>query len=133
MFCDIERMKLQTVHQYVLKQLAHSPKTLLELTHGDRVAHMSYHCENALVELANIGLIVGQFDGGVTRHYITKAGRDALEYKGSVAAKRHIQAGTVSETYDGRELRHRVVRHGAYDFLKSPSFIGGQRVYRKGV
>lgn len=94
---------------------------------------MSYHCENALVELADAGLIVGQFDGGVTRHHITKAGRDALEGKRSVAAKRHIQAGTMTDIYDGRELRHRVVRDGAYDFLTAPSLMGGQRVYRKGV
>ena len=94
---------------------------------------MSYHCENALVELADAGLIVGQFDGGVTRHHITKAGRDALEGKRSVAAKRHIQAGTMTDIYDGRELRHRVVRNGAYDFLIAPSLMGGQRVFRKGV
>jgi hypothetical protein len=126
-------MRLQTVHQYILKQLTHSPKTLLELTHGERVAHMSYHCETALVDLANNGLIVGEFDAGVTRHFITKAGRDALEERRSVAAKRHIQAGTVTEIYDGRELRHRVVRDGAYDFLQAPSIMGGQRVFKKGV
>lgn len=133
MFCDIEGMRLLTVHQYILKQLEKASKTLLEMTHGDKVAHMSYHCENALVELADAGLIVGEFDGGVTRYYITKAGRDAMEGKRSVANKRHIQTGTMVGTYDGRELQHRVVRDGAYDFLKAPSLLGNQRVYRKGV
>lgn len=126
-------MRLLTVHQYILKQLEKSPKTLLEMTHGDKVAHMSYHCENALVELADAGLIVGEFDGGVTRHFITKAGRDALQGKRSVASKRHIQTGTTTEVYDGKELRSRVVRDGAYDFLNAPSLMGGERVFLKGV
>lgn len=91
---------------------------------------MSYHCENALVELTDAGLIVGQFDGGLTRHHITLAGRDAIEEKRVVASKRHIQTGTTTEVYDGKELRSRVVRTGAYDFMKAPSLMGGQRVYK---
>lgn len=126
-------MRLLSVHKYILKQLEKAPKTLLELTHGEKVAHMSYHCENALIELADAGLIVGQFDGGLTRHHITLAGKDAIKEKRTVANKRHIQTGTMVGTYDGRELQHRVVRDGAYDFLKAPSLMGNQRVFRKGV
>ena len=94
---------------------------------------MSFHAENAIEFLVENGLIVSQSDGGAPVHHITKAGRDAIQDKRSVANKRHIQTGTMTGTYDGRELRHRVVRAGAYDFLQAPSLIGDQRVFRKGV
>lgn len=49
------------------------------------------------------------------------------------AGKRLISTGTVSGTYDGKELRRTCLRVGAYDAFELPSLIGNEHHYRREI
>jgi hypothetical protein len=50
-----------------------------------------------------------------------------------IVGKRTISTGTVTGTYDGKELRRTCLRCGAYDAFELPSLIGEEHHYRREI
>ena len=114
-------MYLKMYHRQLLKRLEKQPSALKGFTHGDQnVGNVSVHFENYLNDLQNHGYVINMND----IWHITGFGLSALHEKKSVATPTKINAGTVTEFYDGKDLKQTCARIGAYDFLKYPSRFG---------
>jgi hypothetical protein len=112
---------MQFTESTLLTRMTAGPRTELELL-GNGV--MSAHVTDNLHALQKKGFAVFTND----HWYITKFGREALEAHKKPSRKSLV---VPRETYDGSELRHRVQRDGAYDFLACPSKMGSTLVFRK--
>jgi len=105
----------------MLRRLEHQPSPLKGFTHGDNNAgNVSVHFENYLNDLQNFGYVVNIEDVW----HITGFGLSALHEKKNVATPTKMSNGTITEFYDGKELKQTCARLGAYDFLKYPSKFG---------
>jgi hypothetical protein len=120
-------MKLKQNHKAILKRLSNGPRTELELTTGevDQTAH-AQHTIRYLLATQAFGLCVKIGDAWS----LTNSGRAAIEDKEVEKATKRICAYSVTERYDGKELRQLGNRVGAYDFLSIPSRFFDARVYR---
>jgi hypothetical protein len=111
---------MQFTESTLLTRMTAGPRTELELV-GNGV--MSKHVIDCLNDLQKKGFAVFLADNWL----ITKFGREALAAHKKPSRK---SLAVPRETYDGSELRHRVQREGAYDFLACPSRYGDKFVQR---
>lgn len=111
---------MQFTESTLLTRMTAGPRTELELV-GNGV--MSKHVIDCLNDLQKKGFAVFLADNWL----ITKFGREALEAHKKPSRKSLVVS---REAYDGSELRHRVQRDGAYDFLTCPSRYGDKLVQR---
>jgi len=121
-------MKLKQNHKAILKRLSNGPRTELEITTGqiDQTAH-ALHSIRYLEETQALGLCVKIGDAWS----LTNDGRKAIEAKEVEKATKRICGLTMTETYNGAELRQLGNRPGAYSFLNVPSRMHFGLVYRK--
>jgi len=121
-------MKLKQNHKAILKRLSNGPRTELEITTGqiDQTAH-ALHSIRYLEETQALGLCVKIGDAWS----LTNDGRKAIEAKEVEKATKRICGLTMTERYDGKELRQLGNRPGAYEFLNIPSRMHFGLVYRK--
>jgi hypothetical protein len=121
-------MILKAQHRQLLSRLEYKSSSLKSFTHGDNgVGNVSVHYENYLNDLQNFGYVVSVDDVW----HITGFGLAALHEKKNVATPTKMSNGTVTEFYDGKELKQTCARLGAYDFLKYPSKFGDHLRYPK--
>ena len=114
-------MILKAQHRQLLSRLEYKSSSLKSFTHGDNgVGNVSVHYENYLNDLQNFGYVVSVDDVW----HITGFGLAALHEKKVVNSPTKMSNGTVTEFYDGKELKQTCARLGAYDFLKYPSKFG---------
>lgn len=120
-------MKLKQNHKAILKRLSNGPRTELEITTGqiDQTAHALHSIRN-LNEAQALGLCVKIGDAWS----LTNDGRKAIEAKEAEKATKRICAYSMTERYDGKELKQLGNRVGAYEFLNIPSRFFDTRVYR---
>lgn len=111
---------MQFTESTLLTKMTAGPRTELELV-GNGV--MSKHVVDCLSDLQKKGFAVFLADNWL----ITKFGREALSAHKKPSRKSLV---VTRETYDGAELRRRVSRNGAYDFLACPSKFGDKFVQR---
>jgi len=121
-------MKLKQNHKAILKRLSNGPRTELEITTGqiDQTAHALHSIRN-LNEAQALGLCVKIGDAWS----LTNSGRAAIEAKDAEKATKRICAYSMTERYDGKELRQLGNRVGAYNFLNVPSRMHDGLHYRK--
>jgi hypothetical protein len=121
-------MKLKQNHKAILKRLSNGPRTELEITTGqiDQTAH-ALHSIRYLEETQALGLCVKIGDAWS----LTNDGRKAIETKDVEKATKRICGLTMTEKYDGKELRQLGNRVGAYNFLSVPSRMHDGLHYRK--
>lgn len=128
-------MKIAQRHLTILKKISDKPKTLHDLMLGrsesqkilyGNVNKTSILNERYLMECQQLGyaLQIGEL------WHITKDGLSKLDIKPEKITGR-ICAMSMTDSYDGAELRNSSVRPGAYTFLSWPSLINSSRVYRK--
>lgn len=85
-------------------------------------SQQSIHYSRYLNEMQRAGLVV-EID---KMWHLTQGGRDALaSTREKVKAPSWVGVGV----YQGEELKSRVARAGAYDFLKYPSRMGDKRIF----
>ena len=114
--------------------MSHGHKSLLQrLEAGSRSGHsfshldvlnsqQSVHYSRYLNEMQRAGLVV-EID---KMWHLTQGGREALHNSTEkVKAPSWVGVGV----YQGEELKSRVARAGAYDFLKYPSRMGDKRIF----
>jgi len=116
-------MKLSHGHKSLLQRLSGGGRTSKSFTNMDTVnSQLSVHFVRYLADMQRVGLVVeigGQW-------HLTQSGRDALRNdKDLVKAPSWVGTGI----YDGAELKSRVARAGAYDFLQYPSRFGDVRKF----
>jgi hypothetical protein len=113
---------MQYTESILLSRLLAGPRSHYDLLgNGSLSTHIPFYLES----MEERGLILKNND----HWHITQYGKDALAQHRK-PNKRNRYAD-VRESYNGAELRHRVQRDGAYDFLKCPSKMGSTLVYRK--
>ena len=118
-------MKLTHGHKSLLQRLSGGGRSAKSFTNMDTVnSQLSIHFVRYLADMQRMGLVV---EIGQSWH-LTKSGREALQNK---AEKVQSPSWVGSGVYDGAELKSRVARVGAYDFLQYPSRIGDLRVFLK--
>ena len=118
-------MILKAQHKQLFKRLEYKSSALKSFTHGDNgVGNVSVHYENYLNDLQNFGYVVSVNDVW----HITGYGLAALQEKRVVAGPTKIHNGTMTEFYDGADLKQSGIREGAFDFLKYPSKFGDNLV-----
>jgi hypothetical protein len=88
-------------------------------------------------QMMRAGLVRNNIDGLIV---LSPAGTKRLrminqEQAGpqQIVGKRLISTGTVTGTYDGKELRRTCLRPGAYDAFELPSLFGGKHHYRREI
>jgi hypothetical protein len=115
---------MQYSESIILSRLSAGPRSEIDLSKDNALSvHMPYY----LSSLQEKGYVV-QID---KKWMTTPHGKKALaEYKNPRSKSRQIVNSAMRSTYDGAELRSRVQRRGAYDFLNCPSKMGDVLVYR---
>ena len=114
---------MQYTESLMLSRMSVKPRTARELSNGYVATHTDFY----LSALREKGYCVEVGE----KWHITKFGVEALkDYKNPRAGVRKKVNSAEQEKYDGAELRHRVQRRGAYDFLACPSRVGDSFVYR---
>jgi hypothetical protein len=115
---------MQYSESIILTRLSSGPRSEIDLSKDNALSvHMPYY----LSALQEKGYVI-QVD---KKWMTTQHGLKALaEYKNPRSKSRQIVNSSTKESYDGAELRSRVQRRGAYDFLKFPSKMGDVLVYR---
>ena len=115
-------------HKSVLKRLINGPREEKSLTHGGDLdlGNSAIHAVRNLEESQALGLCVKIGEEWM----LTQGGKTALNVKAEPKQTR-ICGLTMTETYNGAELRQLGNRKNAYDFLNIPSLMHFGRVYRK--
>ena len=113
---------MQYTESILLSRLTGGPRSQFELLGNDAV---SVHVPDFMHSLEKKGYAVFANE----HWYITQFGREALE-KYKRPSRKAKSMAQIRESYDGAELRYRVQRDGAYDFLKCPSRYGDSLVHR---
>ena len=114
---------MQYTEAMILTKLSGGPRTANEIGRGHLTAHTEYY----LSSLREKGYVIENKPNWV----ITKFGLEALaNYKNPKTGPRKTVNSASVGRYDGAELRHRVQRRGAYDFLNCPTRFGDKLVYR---
>ena len=116
-------MKLSHGHKSLLVRLAGGGRTSKSFTNMDTVnSQLSVHFVRYLDDMQRLGLVV---EIGEEWH-LTQSGREAIhDSRVKVKAPSWVGVGI----YEGDELKSRVSRRGAYDFLKYPSRFGEKRKF----
>lgn len=120
-------MKLSYGHKSLLQRLSGGSRSGHSFSHMDTVnSQLSIHYARYLNEMQRAGLVVE-----INKEWhLTQGGRDALHNsKEKVSAPSWVGTGV----YDGAELKSRVARQGAYDFLKYPSRMGDKRKFLQNI
>jgi len=118
-------MKLSHGHKSLLIRLSGGGRTSKSFTNMDTVnSQLSIHFVRYLADMQRLGLVVEIGD----EWHLTQSGREAIhDSREKVKAPSWVGVGI----YEGDELKSRVIRSGAYDFLKYPSRFGDLRVFVK--
>jgi len=118
-------MKLSYGHKSLLQRLSGGSRSGHSFSHMDTVnSQLSIHYARYLNDMQRAGLVVEINN----EWHLTQGGREALHNsKEKVSAPSWVGTGV----YDGAELKSRVHRAGAYDFLKFPSRVGDLRTFLK--
>lgn len=119
---------MKQAHKSVLKRLINGPREEKTLTHGgdQDLGNAAIHIVRNLEDAQALGLCVKI---GET-WYLTNGGREALNVKAEAKVLR-ICAMSMTERYDGADLRRLANRPGAYNFIDLPSRMHFGLVYRK--
>ena len=121
-----KQMRLNLTHRALLKRLSGGPRTMIDLTHAATDNNsVSFHYQRYLPELERFGYVVHLQE----KWHLTEYGRMEMNRIISGVAMR-IENGSVTEPYDGKELRKNVYRRGCYDFLKYPSRFGDTQIFK---
>jgi hypothetical protein len=119
-------MELKQQHISILKRLAHGASSLKRFTDKDtEVGNQGFHYLRYLNDLQNFGLAL---EINETWH-ITGFGVAKLAEQTPRVNKDRVAAGTITETYDGADLKQSGIREGAFDFMKYPSKFGDNLTY----
>jgi hypothetical protein len=115
-------------HKNVLKRLINGPRDEKSLTHGGDLdlGNAAIHTVRNLEESQALGLCVKIGEEWM----LTQGGKTALNVKAEPKVLR-ICGLTMTERYDGKELRQLGNRPRAYEFLNIPSRMHFGLVYRK--
>lgn len=113
-----------------LDVLSHSPLNELDLKRSiGFAASMPRFNQHIMIPLTNNFMIKRR----ETLYYLTTAGEDTLQTLGRLKIRMSSTTKFVpTGSYDGKELKVSVVRHGADDHLKFPSRVGDSLHYRDG-
>ena len=116
-------MKISYGHKSLLQRLQSGARSGHSFSHMDTVnSQLSIHYARYLNEMQRAGLVVEINQ----EWHLTQGGREALHNsKEKVKAPSWVGVGV----YQGEELKSRVARAGAYDFLKYPSRMGDKRIF----
>lgn len=120
-----QKMKLSHGHKSILNRLSKGGRTSKSFTNMDTVtSQLSIHFVRYLDDMQRLGLVVEIND----QWHLTQSGREAIhDSREKVKCPSWVGKGI----YEGEELKSRVARRGAYDFLKYPSRMGDLRVFVK--
>jgi hypothetical protein len=115
-------------HKSVLKRLINGSRDEKSLTHGgdQDLGNAALHIIRSLNEAQALGLCVKIGEEWM----LTQGGKAALNVKAEPKVQR-ICGLTMTERYDGKELRQLGNRPGAYNFINIPSRMHFGLVYRK--
>lgn len=115
-------------HKSVLKRLINGPREEKSLTNGGDLdlGNAALHIVRNLEESQALGYCVKVGEEWM----LTQGGKSALNVK-SEPKQTRICALSMTEKYDGHELRQLGNRVGAYDFLNVPSRMHDGLHYRK--
>jgi len=118
-------MEMKQQHYAILKRLQHGVSSFKRFTDKDgEVGNQGFHYLRYLNDLQNFGYAL-EID---ETWHITGFGVAKLAEQTPRVNKDRVAAGTITEIYDGADLKNGGNRVGASDFLKYPSKFGDNLV-----